>query len=293
MRRFFRSRRFKVLLGILAALIAGIIIAAASHGGASPSSSFLGTIFSPIQSFSAYVSEKIGDFSGGFVSANTYAKEIDGLRQQIADYQKKLVDYDKIKRQIASYESVLGVKEAHQDWEMTPAAIIARDSAELFHSFTLNKGSSNGVEVNDPVISGEYLVGRVERVWSTGCTVKTILDPSVNVSAEESNTNEQGILSTDIALSREGKCRLTGLERTTVVSRGGIVKTSGAGEFFPQGILIGTVEDVKNNTYDISAYAVILPGIDIAAVHDVFVITAFTGRQTEDDTQNASGNSAQ
>lgn len=92
-----------------------------------------------------------------------------------------------MKRQITSYESVLGVKEAHQDWEMAPASIIARDSADLFYSFTLNKGSSDGVEPNDPVISGQYLVGRVERVWSTGCTVKTILDPSVT-SARKSPT---------------------------------------------------------------------------------------------------------
>ena len=292
MQRFFHSKRFKILLGILAALMIGIIIAAASHGGASPSSSLLGAVFSPLQRLSAYVSGQIGNFSGGFVSAGTYAKEIDELKQQIADYQKKLVDYDEMKRQITSYESVLGVKEAHQDWEMAPASIIARDSADLFYSFTLNKGSSDGVEPNDPVISGQYLVGRVERVWSTGCTVKTILDPSVNVSAEESNTNEQGVLGTDIALSREGKCQLTGLERSTVVSKGGIVQTSGAGEFFPQGILIGTVEDVKNNTYDISAYAVVKPGVEISAVHDVFIITAFEGQKTAEDAQNASGSSA-
>lgn len=289
MRRFFHSKRFKVLLGILAALIIGIIIAAASHSGASPSSSILGTIFSPVQRLSSYVAEKIGDFTGSFVSASTYAKEIDELRQQIAEYQKKLTDYDDMKRQIESYESVLGVKEAHQDWEMTPASIVARDSADLFYAFTLDKGSSDGVEVNDPVISGQYLVGRVERVWSTGCSVKTILDPSVNVSAEESNTNEQGVLTTDIELSREGKCRLTGLERTTVVSKGGIVQTSGAGEFFPQGILIGTVEDVQNNTYDISAYAIVEPGIDVSAVSDVFIITAFAGQATGDEAAGETG----
>lgn len=289
MRRFFHSKRFKVLLGILAALIIGIIIAAASHSGASPSSSILGTIFSPVQRLSSYVAEKIGDFTGSFVSASTYAKEIDELRQQIAEYQKKLTDYDDMKRQIESYESVLGVKEAHQDWEMTPASIVARDSADLFYAFTLDKGSSDGVEVNDPVISGQYLVGRVERVWSTGCSVKTILDPSVNVSAEESNTNEQGVLTTDIELSREGKCRLTGLERTTVVSKGGIVQTSGAGEFFPQGILIGTVEDVQNSTYDISAYAIVEPGIDVSAVSDVFIITAFAGQATGDEAAGETG----
>lgn len=99
MQRFFHSKRFKILLGILAALMIGIIIAAASHGGASPSSSLLGAVFSPLQRLSAYVSEQIGNFSGGFVSAGTYAKEIDELKQQIADYQKKLVDYDEMKRQ--------------------------------------------------------------------------------------------------------------------------------------------------------------------------------------------------
>ena len=80
MQRFFHSKRFKILLGILAALMIGIIIAAASHGGASPSSSLLGAVFSPLQRLSAYVSEQIGNFSGGFVSAGTYAKEIDELK---------------------------------------------------------------------------------------------------------------------------------------------------------------------------------------------------------------------
>lgn len=62
MQRFFHSKRFKILLGILAALMIGIIIAAASHGGASPSSSLLGAVFSPLQRLSAYVSEQIGNF---------------------------------------------------------------------------------------------------------------------------------------------------------------------------------------------------------------------------------------
>ena len=49
----------------------------------------LGRFFPPCSGLSAYVSEQIGNFSGGFVSAGTYAKEIDELKQQIADYQKK------------------------------------------------------------------------------------------------------------------------------------------------------------------------------------------------------------
>ena len=63
---------------------------------------------------------------------------------------------------------------------------------------TLNKGSINDIRVNDPVIYGEYLVGVVASVTPTQCTVNTILNPNVNVSAYEVRTRDLGFVTSTV-----------------------------------------------------------------------------------------------
>ena len=145
-------------------------------------------------------------------------------------------------------------------------------------SFTLNKGSAHDISVNDPVIYGKYLVGVVSSVTPTQCTVNTILNPKVNVSAYEVRTRDLGYVTSTVALAQEGHCHMPGLASSTAVTAGGIVCTSGVGGIFPRDLIIGNIVDVVDGTVDISASAIIEPGIDFAEITDVFIITSFDGQ---------------
>ena len=278
MRNFLRSTSFKILLTVAVVLLAGAIAAAALASGTSPLTSAVGTVFSPLSDAAAYISEKFDNFKGGFISSRSYMDRVEELEEQVADYQSKLVDYEKLHKQVEAYEKFLGVKEKNPDFQFVAGTVIGRDAADVFGSFVLNCGSADGVAVGDPVISGEYLIGIVNETSPTSCTVLSVCDPKFSAAAYEIRTGEAGYTQTTTKLGVQGVLKLSGLERDTAVAEGGIVCTSGVGGVFPRGLIIGTVTTVQKEEGDISYYAEVKPEIEISEVQDAFVITDFEGK---------------
>ncbi len=278
MRNFLRSTSFKILLTVVVVLLAGAIAAAALASGTSPLTSAVGTVFSPLSDAAAYISEKFDNFKGGFISSRSYMDRVEELEEQVADYQSKLVDYEKLQKQVEAYEKFLGVKEKNPDFQFVAGTVIGRDAADVFGSFVLNCGSADGVAVGDPVISGEYLIGIVNETSPTSCTVLSVCDPKFSAAAYEIRTGEAGYTQTTTKLGVQGILKLSGLERDTAVAEGGIVCTSGVGGVFPRGLIIGTVTTVQKEEGDISYYAEVKPEMEISEVQDAFVITDFEGK---------------
>ncbi len=282
MLQFFKSGKFKTFLFVFCALLVGGVIAVAGNSSSSPITSVVGTVFAPIQKLSGYIAEKTEWFSGSFRSSGSYQKEIERLEKLVAEYESQLADYNDIKHKLSSYETMLDVKENNPDYELLRASVIGTDSGDMFTSLIIDKGSNDGISVNDPVVSGNYVVGVVRKVHPSYSVVRSILNPEINISALESKTRESAYVTTDIELSSKGLCVLKGLERTTAVSPGGIVLTSGIGGTYPKGLIIGTVSEVVESEYDLTNYAIITPGVDVRDVEDVFIITDFEGQGIEE-----------
>lgn len=284
MSKFFKSIKFKIILIILVALLGGVLLAAFTNSAQSPLTSVAGVVYKPFQKVAYFIADKTENWKSNFASSSVYKKQIDELESEIADYNEKLVDYERTKQKLVAYEEFLQIKEERPDYEFVPASVVSRNTADVYDSFTLDKGSSDGVKVNDPVIYGNNVVGLVKDVGITTCVVKTILDPSLNISVYEIKSRENGYSNTTAALSYEGLCKMSGLSRDTAVSAGGIVCTSGLGGIFPRDLVVGTITAVKNEETDISVYGLIEPAVDVRTLNDVFVITAFAG-MAEDGTE--------
>lgn len=278
--RFLKSTAFKIFAVVAAALLAGSVFAVLSRSGSSPLTSVTSFVFGPVSRLSSYVAAEFSKIPISFKSSSTLAKEVDALKKQVDSLTSQLVELEQLRNKNALYQEFLEIKEAHADYVFAEAAIIGRDAADNLGTFTLNKGSANDISVNDPVIYGKYLVGVVASVTPTQCTVNTILNPKVNISAYEVRTRDLGFVTSTVALAREGHCHMPGLSSSTAVTAGGIVCTSGVGGIFPRDLIIGNIVDVVDGTVDISASAIIEPGIDFAGITDVFIITSFDG-QTE------------
>lgn len=282
MLQFLKSRKFKTFLLTVCALTVGAVLAVAVRSSSSPFTGAIGVIFSPVQKLSGFVAEKVDWFADSFRGSGTYLQEIERLQQKIAEYENKIVDYNAMEQKVASYEKMLGVKEKNRDYVLQRANVIGTDSADAFSSLIVDKGSNDDIAVNDPVISGNYLVGIVSKVNPSYCVVETVLSPALNISALESKTRETAYVTTTVELSGKGVCMLSGLERTTEVTPGGIVITSGIGGTYPKGIIIGTVSEVNESKYDLSNFAVIEPGVNVRETEDVYVITDFDGQGIEE-----------
>lgn len=278
MRNFLHGTKFRIALAIFASLFLGVFFAAVSNSGSSPVSAALSFITAPLQNAAVYISEFFDDFNGYFVSSKKYAEEAQSLRSEISDLKSQLVDYNKALHKLEAYEDFLEVKDDNPDFTFIPATIVLRDSSDIYSSFTINKGSSDGVNVNDPVIYGNALVGVIREVNENTSTVFTLYNPDVSVGAYEIRTREDCYIEAEPAFSADGLLRLSGLTKTTPVVSGGIVCTSGIGGIFPKDLIIGTIKELKNDEVGISSYALVTPEADYSLLTDIFIITDFEGK---------------
>ena len=301
MRHFFKTVWFKIIAVVLSILILFLIVAAVIGSKTSPVTAVSGAAVQPVQYVTSIVGRGFGQIGRFFTRSSSYEARIDKLEDQVESYQKQLADYEKTKEKLKNYEDFLDIKEEHEDYEGLSATVIGKDSAANYATFVLNKGSVAGVRVNDPVICGKgQLVGVVTKVAPTYSVVSTILDPTISVSAYDIRTRENGYITNSAEISKRGNCRLSGLDRTTAIAKGGVICTAGVGGIYPRDLVIGTVKEVKNDDYDISAYAVVVPDVDITEVNEVLVITKFEGQgisasfntfdEEDDDADEASEN---
>ena len=277
MRRFFRSKKFIITSAVAVVLIAAIVAFSVVGSVAAPQSAFAGSVIAPIGEFFGNISDGIGDFFGTFAKYEDLQKENADLREQIADLTEEKLKWQEALTQNEFYKEFLGIKEDHEDFEMTSARVISRDTADPFCTFTVNAGSLDGVSLHDPVITAEGIIGYVYEIGPSYATVMTILNPAIKMGAYDRRTDDNGVVSGDVSGAAEGYCRMDGLSRYSTVAKGDYVVTAGGG-MFPAGLVVGTVDSVVQIEGELSIYATITPAADIKGCSSVMIITSFSGQ---------------
>lgn len=278
MKNFIKSAAFKAL-GFVALFLIGIMIYAASTGGiASLPELFTGAIVTPIQSLGATISGGLENFTNSFTDSNQLKKENEELQSEVDELRDNQVDLDNLRQQNDIYQQYLGLHEANPDFKFADGRVISVDPAEKYYNFTINVGTIGGVKENDPVITSEGLVGVVYKTGLNYSKVRTILDPSTQVSATVSRTKDSGMTGGTLSLAQNGETRLNYLSRDGGTASGDIVITSGKGGVYPANLKIGSIESVNPESDALTMYGVIKPFADIKNLTSVFVITSFNGQ---------------
>lgn len=279
MRFFFKTRRFKICLGIICAVIALAIVVRIIGGVLSPTSGVIGTIVAPFQDLATGISSAIDNLGKKYNEGNALLLENQELKEQIDQLRKDSAELDETKRQNEFYKDYLEIKDANPDFTFCDARLISADKDDPYHNFVINKGSANGISAYDPVIIGNNIVGYISNVGITTSKVTTILSPEIICGANDSRTGDAGILSGTADFAKDGKVKLYNLSRSCNVAVGDTIVTSGEG-LFPEGLLIGSVETIKSDTYTSSLYASVIPFADFSELRNVMVITGFNGQGT-------------
>lgn len=275
MKKLFKTTRFKILVGVIAFILVGAFLAAANGHGETAQSTVIGTVFAPCHYVAQKIADGIDNVTGNVSGNAAYEKEISSLKKQIGDLQAQLVDYQNLKKQNELYKEFLELKEENKDYKFTEASIIGRDSADVYRSFTISKGTANGVAVGDAVLYGKYLVGVIDKAYPDYSIVKTVSDVNFNVSAYELLSGEISYVTGNAALAKEKKCKMANLNSATKITYGSIICTAGIGGTVPKGLLIGTVDEISDEETDISSYAVITPGVDVENISSCLVLTDY------------------
>ena len=275
---FFKSTRFK-LLALLLTLVFAFTLRAAHTGTAIPMISQVAAwLLTPLQRASAQLSYSVDEAFSDYFSGPRLAEQNTQLRAENASLRSQLVEYERLKAENDQLKNYLEIKEKNPDFDFEPAMVIGRDAADRFYSFTIDKGSSDGVSVDDPVITQEGLVGIVQEVGITHAKVLTILDVTVEVGAINSATREIGVTAGELLLAEQGLLKLSYLPRESTAKAGNVIATTGVGGIFPRELIIGTIKEILPDSQGLSLYAIVSPPADIRNVRDVLVIKHFEGQ---------------
>lgn len=276
MKDFFDTWKFKILV-IVAVFLVGIMAYAGANGRltAAPQE-LLSVVLTPLQKVTSALSGGAASVWEKYTSIDDVMDRNEQLEAENAELRQQMVDYDRIKAENDAYKALARIQDTNSEASYVSAFVIGRDPLDEFGGFTLDQGSTDGVVVNDAIISDRgYLLGVVVEVDATSCKVMTILHPSFNAAGVISRTRENGIITGSADYAADGQCVLTNLDRATEARKGDQVITTGLGGVFPANLLVGTVQEVVPEQSGKSSSAVILPGADPRTVKHVFIVTEY------------------
>ena len=276
MKDFFDTWKFKILVGI-AVFLVGIMAYAGANGRltAAPQE-LLSVAAAPFQKVAAVVSGGVASLWEKYTSIDDVMAENETLKAENAELRQQMVDYDRVKAENQAYKALESIQSQRPEMSYLSSFVIGRDPLDSFYGFTLDRGTLDGVAVNDAVVSDQgYLLGMVVEVEPTSCKVMTILHPNFNAAGVVSRTRDNGIVTGRAEYAADGLCVLTNLARNTLTEKSDQVVTTGLGGVFPADLLVGVVQELVPEVSGKSTIAVIKPGTDPRTVRHAFIITSF------------------
>jgi len=156
-----------------------------------------------------------------------------------------------------------------KQFDLESAFVIDQDPQKLGSWLMIDKGSTDGVEKDMPVIvSDGILVGKIEEVYAKSAKVNLLTDSNSSINAYDLETNSKGIVKGEYGLG----VLMDMVAQTDILNAGDTVVTSGLGSNVPKGLLIGRVQEIKNSADKLFQQALISPRVKYSKLDVVFVI---------------------
>lgn len=265
----------KLILFFLS-LFCGIMIIAsfALEFTNSPLKDAVGVVLTPIQS-------GINQVGGWFSSKMDYFEDNlklvaqnEELKSQVDQLTVENTQLLQDKDELNSLRDLYELDHKYETYEKVGARVISKDdSSNWFSTFTIDKGTNDGLAVDMNVMSGAGLVGIITDVGPNWATVRSIIDDYSNVSAQITETEDTCIIAGDLSLTDEGTVRLVKLNDPNSKAKvGDTVVTSQISDIFLPGILIGYISEIGVDSNNLTSSGLVSTVVDFKDIKEVLVI---------------------
>ncbi len=235
----------------------------------------------PLQQGINQVGGWLGDMSDNFETLKQVRSENEKLQEQVDSLITENNYLQSERYELERLQELYQLDSNYAEYEKTAAHVIGKDSGNWFSTFTIDKGSMDGIEVDMNVMAGSGLVGIVVETGPTWAKVRSIIDDSSNVSGMVLSTSDRCIVSGDLSLMSDGQIRFEQMENNeNQVSVGDQIVTSYISDKYLQGILIGYVSEVTVDSNNLTRSGYITPAVDFKNIQEVLVITATKAEMT-------------
>ena len=262
---------FYILVIICAMLLALNYVTGFSGGVLKSVSNY---IFVPMQKGIDIVGASILETGESAKTKEELIAENEALSIQVSELTTQLTNMQLQQKELERLTGLFELASDYQQYETTGARVIARGNSNWFSTFTIDKGSSDGIKVDMNVIAGSGLVGIVTSVGPNYAVVRSVIDDSSNVSGMILDTSDNCIVSGDLRMMTDSN--MIGLSELSddddEVQIGTAVVTSNISSKYLPGILIGYVSDLKKDANDLTKSGTITPVVDFMHLQEVLVI---------------------
>lgn len=285
MRKFFKKIRKKLnfrfhlkskhLIIIMTLFCFSAIVATVASGKSRiPFQRPAGMMVVPLEKSISKLGSWLGQFTVGMKEKQALIEENEQLIAQVntlIDQNNRLIQNQE---ELARLEELYRLDQEYSEYPKVAARIISKDPGNWYNTFMINKGSDDGIRVDNNVIAGKGLVGIITEVGPGWATVRAIIDDSSNVSAMTVSTNDNCVVEGDLALIDEGKLSFRQMyDVNNKVGVGERIVTSSISEKYVEGLFVGYVSDIHPDTNNLTKAGTIVTPVDFQHLRDVFVIT--------------------
>jgi rod shape-determining protein MreC len=246
-------RRRAVLVVLVGLSIALLTVYFGENGGGILHSLSRGTsaVFSPLEKGVSVVFRPVRNLANGTSDLFHAKKQNKELKTEVQQLRSQLAQAQTAQRDAAQLRALVGLPRQSNfaaGGKLVTARVVTRSPTVWYSIVNINKGSSDGIHINDPVIAAGGLAGKVTAVTGGESQVTLITDESSAVSAEVMPDGSSGIVKPEVGNPND--LLLDFIQKGAKITRGQSVITSGftsskLDSIFPRGIPIGTVTKVE------------------------------------------------
>ena len=272
-------RRRRAVLTLL--ILGSFLLLTISYGQGSGSiQDGVSTIFSPLEKVSDRALKPARDLVGWFDKTFNARGENGRLKDELATVRVQAVAGQAALQENAQLRKLLQLDRdpviATSAFEPVPGRVRARSPTVGHSSVTIDLGSGDGVVVNDPVISGDGLVGEISAVQPNSSDVNLITDHTSAVSAKVLPDGVQGVIRPSVGDPEDLVLDFLNSTKTVVVGQTVVTsgwRAQGLASLFPPGIPVGDVVKASVVEQEASQQVHVRPFADIANLDLVQVLT--------------------
>ena len=278
-----RRRAVLVLLVIAALVLLSLSFTEGSSGPLRSGQRAVAAVLAPVEEGTGRVLKPARDFVGWFDETFDARGDNKGLREEVTELRDRLVEAEAAVGENRELRKLVDLEESGEieGREPVTARVIARSPTVWYSTVTLDQGSSAGVAPDDPVVTGEGLVGRVSEVTGGTAVVTLITDHRSAVTAKVLPDGPSGILEPEVGDPDD--LLLAFIENDREVRRGQILVTAGwsaedLDSRFPFGIRIGEVVEARPGEQEAFQRVSVRSFVDLRELNLVQILTRGEGR---------------
>ena len=179
-----------------------------------------------------------------------------------------------LRKQLEAMKEELSIDYTLNQYSFLNATVIYRNVASWYNTITVDKGTYNGVEVDMVVVNSQGLIGKVVSTTTFTSDIRLITtketDNKISITISNGENKINGLIK---GYNYNTKyLEVEGISNTETINIGDYVYTSGLGEIFPSGILIGKVAEISTDEYDLAKIIDVTPIADFNDINYVAIL---------------------